>query len=52
VSGAGGGGFMIFTVDPVEKINLINALNQFSGRVLNFHFSDNGCQSWKIDNNE
>jgi len=52
VSGAGGGGFMIFTVDPVKKINLINALNQFSGKVLNFHFSNNGCQSWKINNNE
>jgi D-glycero-alpha-D-manno-heptose-7-phosphate kinase len=52
VSGAGGGGFMIFTVDPVKKLKLINALNQFKGKVLNFHFSDNGCQSWKINNNE
>ena len=52
VSGAGGGGFMIFTVDPLKKINLINALNSFSGNVLNFHFSDNGCQSWKINENE
>jgi D-glycero-alpha-D-manno-heptose-7-phosphate kinase len=52
VSGAGGGGFMIFTVDPVKKLNLINALNQFNGRVLNFHFSDSGCQSWKITNND
>ncbi|HUX95224.1 MAG TPA: hypothetical protein VMV47_05770 [Bacteroidales bacterium] len=52
VSGAGGGGFMIFTVDPVKKINLINSLNSFSGKVLNFHFSDNGCQSWKINENE
>lgn len=52
VSGAGGGGFMIFTVDPVKKINLINTLNSFSGRVLNFHFSDSGCQSWKINDKE
>jgi D-glycero-alpha-D-manno-heptose-7-phosphate kinase len=52
VSGAGGGGFMIFTVDPVKKLNLLNALNQFSGKVLNFHFSDNGCQSWKINDNK
>lgn len=51
VSGAGGGGFMIFTVDPVKKLNLINTLNGFSGKVLNFHFSDNGCQSWKINDN-
>jgi D-glycero-alpha-D-manno-heptose-7-phosphate kinase len=48
VSGAGGGGFMFFTVDPAKRINLINILNQFSGTVLNFHFSENGCQGWKI----
>jgi Predicted kinase related to galactokinase and mevalonate kinase len=49
VSGAGGGGFMFFTINPTKRINLINALNQFNGRVLNFHFSDNGCQGWKIN---
>ena len=49
VSGAGGGGFMFFTINPTKRVNLINALNQFNGRVLNFHFSDNGCQGWKIN---
>ena len=49
VSGAGGGGFMIFTINPTRRINLINALNQFNGRVLGFHFSDHGCQGWKIN---
>jgi D-glycero-alpha-D-manno-heptose-7-phosphate kinase len=49
VSGAGGGGFMFFTVDPVKKLNLVNALNKFNGKVLNFHFSDHGCQGWKIN---
>jgi len=49
VSGAGGGGFMFFTINPTKRINLINALNQFDGKVLNFHFSDNGCQGWKIN---
>lgn len=48
VSGAGGGGFMIFTIDPVKRIGLINTLNKFKGKVLNFHFSDNGCNGWKI----
>ncbi|MCX6333638.1 MAG: dehydrogenase [Bacteroidia bacterium] len=48
VSGAGGGGFMFFTVDPVKRLTLINALKRFSGNVLDFHFSDNGCQGWKI----
>jgi D-glycero-alpha-D-manno-heptose-7-phosphate kinase len=49
VSGAGGGGFMFFTVDPLKRLNLINALNRFNGKVLNFHFSENGCQGWKIN---
>ncbi len=49
VSGAGGGGFMFFTIDPVKRIDLIKALNRFNGRVLNFHFSENGCQGWKIN---
>jgi D-glycero-alpha-D-manno-heptose-7-phosphate kinase len=49
VSGAGGGGFMFFTINPTKRISLINTLNQFNGKVLNFHFSDNGCQGWKIN---
>ena len=49
VSGAGGGGFMFFTIDPVKRLNLINTLNRFNGKVLNFHFSENGCQGWKIN---
>ena len=48
VSGAGGGGFMIFTVDPVRKAEVIKALGKFKGTVVNFHFSLNGCQSWKV----
>ncbi len=48
VSGAGGGGFMFFTIDPVRRHELINTLNRFSGKVVNFHFSENGCQGWKI----
>jgi D-glycero-alpha-D-manno-heptose-7-phosphate kinase len=49
VSGAGGGGFMFFTVDPAKRLNLINSLKKFNGSVLNFHFSENGCQGWKIN---
>ena len=49
VSGAGGGGFMFFTINPTKRINLINTLNNFDGKVLNFHFSDNGCQGWRIN---
>lgn len=48
VSGAGGGGFMVFLVDPIKRINVIRALNQFDGRVLNFHFTNNGTQGWSL----
>lgn len=48
VSGAGGGGFMFFTVDPVKKLDLISTLNRFNGKVLNFHFTENGCYGWRI----
>jgi D-glycero-alpha-D-manno-heptose-7-phosphate kinase len=48
VSGAGGGGYMMFIVDPVRKIPVVNVLNQFGGKVLNVHFSEGGCHGWKI----
>jgi D-glycero-alpha-D-manno-heptose-7-phosphate kinase len=48
VSGAGGGGFMLFTTDPAGRLSLIDTLNRFKGQVLNFHFSENGCQGWRI----
>lgn len=48
VSGAGGGGFIMFLVDPVEKLNLIRMLEKEHGKVVNFHFEKNGVQSWTI----
>ena len=50
VSGAGGGGFIMFMVDPVKKVNVTNALGKLNGRVVNFQFSEGGCHSWKIYN--
>ncbi len=48
VSGAGGGGFMFFVVDPSRKMVLVNKLNKFKGYVTKFHFSEGGCHCWKI----
>jgi len=49
VSGAGGGGFMIFVVDPVKKIRLIQVLNGMGdGQVMNFQFVIEGTRGWKI----
>lgn len=49
VSGAGGGGFMMFVVDPVKKLCVIDALNEFNGgKVMSFHFVTDGTKGWKI----
>ncbi len=49
VSGAGGGGFIMFIVDPLKKLDLIRMLEQQNGRVVNFHFEKNGVASWTIN---
>lgn len=51
ISGAGGGGFIMFVVDPKKRIRVINALSLLDGRVVDFQFSKGGCHSWKIYNN-
>lgn len=48
VTGAGGGGFMMFLVDPVDRRNIVRKLSEFQGQVINAHFSFVGTQSWKI----
>lgn len=48
VSGAGGGGFMIFIVDPVKKINVIKALENKEGEVRQIHFINKGTQGWRV----
>jgi len=48
VSGAGGGGFMFFMIDPTKKLNLINELSKQQGEVINFHFVKDGTKGWKI----
>lgn len=51
VSGAGGGGFIMLVVDPVKKVQVVKALEELDGKVMNFHFSEGGCHGWKIMNN-
>lgn len=48
VSGAGGGGFMMFIVDPVKRINVIKELSKWDGQVINFHFVKNGTEGWRV----
>jgi len=48
VSGAGGGGFMFFMVEPTKKLQLIRELNSQPGLVINFEFVKNGIKGWSI----
>ena len=48
VSGAGGGGFMIFYVEPERRVSVINTLAKFDTQVSNTHFTKTGAQAWKI----
>jgi len=48
VSGAGGGGFLMFFVDPVRRMDVIRALGPFKGQVRNCHFTKHGTEGWKI----
>ena len=48
VSGAGGGGFMMFFVPTERRMDVFRTLNQFEGQVSNCHFTKHGTQAWKI----
>jgi len=46
ISGAGGGGFIIFMMDPICKHMVVSVLKSLGGHVLPFHFSSRGAESW------
>jgi len=48
VSGAGGGGFMMFFVPPEKRMDVVRALEVFNGQVSNCHFTKHGTQAWRI----
>jgi D-glycero-alpha-D-manno-heptose-7-phosphate kinase len=48
VSGAGGGGYIMFMIDPCKREQVIRALRNFSGAVQHFQFTDCGVESWRI----
>lgn len=48
VSGAGGGGFMLFFVPTERRMEVVRVLSQFNGQLSNCHFTKNGAQSWAI----
>lgn len=48
VSGAGGGGFIMFVVEPTLKKQVEMALKDVEGFVMPFQFTDSGVHGWKI----
>ncbi len=48
VSGAGGGGFIMFVVEPTRKKEVEKALKTLGGYVMPFQFTDGGAHGWKI----
>ena len=48
VSGAGGGGFIMFVVEPTRKKEVEQALSKLDGFVMPFSFTDGGAHGWKI----
>ena len=48
ISGAGGGGFMIFYCPNNTRPKVIKALNKFGGTAKRYEFTDHGLTSWTI----
>ena len=50
ISGAGGGGFMIFLTDPIHKDKVVEALraNHEGGIAYGCHFAAGGVQAWRV----
>ena len=48
ISGAGGGGFMIFYCPGTSKYKVMRSLEHFGGRHRNYQFTEHGLKTWTI----
>lgn len=48
LSGAGGGGYIMFMVNPTQKKKVIQVLEKFGGSVDPFQFTQKGAFSWTV----
>lgn len=48
ISGAGGGGFMIFYAPYNNKYKVIETLNKRGGRVMRYNFTGHGLTTWTL----
>lgn len=51
VSGAGGGGFMMFYCDHGKRYKVAEHLERLGGKVVNFMFEPQGAHSWRVGGN-
>jgi D-glycero-alpha-D-manno-heptose-7-phosphate kinase len=49
ISGAGGGGFMIFYCPGNTRFDVIGALQTFDGRIKPYSFTKHGLQTWTVE---
>ena len=45
--GAGGGGYLLFSHSPKKRNQLVQALENNGGEIMNFNFEFNGTKTWK-----
>ena len=48
VSGAGGGGFLMFCTDPENRYRLVSALNAAGGQASSVKFTFDGAEAWAL----
>ncbi|MCX7714262.1 MAG: dehydrogenase, partial [Clostridia bacterium] len=48
LSGAGGGGFFMFYVNPAKRLDVVRALDKFGGKTILTQFSKDGTLGWII----
>jgi D-glycero-alpha-D-manno-heptose-7-phosphate kinase len=48
VSGAGGGGFIMFVVEPEQRAKVLAALGGCDGLAMPCHFTPRGMEGWRI----
>jgi len=48
ISGAGGGGFMMFYCPKNTRYKVIEALKRFEGEFRRFQFSKYGLETWRV----
>ena len=48
ISGAGGGGFIMFIVDPAKRMDVLRALKAHEGYAVECSFTKHGTQGWRL----